>query len=227
MVGTPGPLLARGRDADVFDLGDGRVLRRYRRAHSTLDEAAVMQHVRERGYPAPRVDEVAGGDLVMERVTGRTLLAEASRRPWRIRSAGRLLADLHRRLHAIPAPGWLPERLGGGDVVVHLDLHPDNVVLSPHGPVVIDWTNAGRGDPAVETAYTWLIVATSVAPGGLRRRLLAAAGRRLFVRAFLAELDVNQVRRHLRAVGDHRLDDRNVLDVERRAIDRFLRREGP
>ena len=32
---TPGPLLASGRAADVFDIGDGKVLRRYRAPHMT------------------------------------------------------------------------------------------------------------------------------------------------------------------------------------------------
>lgn len=225
MVSAPGPLLARGRDADVYDLGDGRVLRRYRHARSALDEGAVMQHVRAHGYPAPRVDEVAGPDLVMERVAGPTLLAEATREPWRISWAARVLAELHRRLHALPAPDWFPRRLEG-DAVVHLDLHPGNVVLSPEGPVVIDWTNAGRGDPSVETAHTWLLMATSVPPGGPWQRLLAAAGRRLFLRAFLAGFDLDELRAHLPTVAAHRRADRNVVDGERRAIDRFLRREG-
>jgi RIO-like serine/threonine protein kinase len=28
--------------------------------------------------------------------------------------------------------------------MVHLDLHPLNAVITDCGPVVIDWTNAGR-----------------------------------------------------------------------------------
>jgi len=31
--------------------------------------------------------------------------------------------------------------------IVHLDLHPENVMLTVSGPVVIDWRNATDGDP--------------------------------------------------------------------------------
>jgi aminoglycoside phosphotransferase (APT) family kinase protein len=59
------------------------------------------------------------------------------------------------RLHEVPFEGeWL----------LHLDLHSDNVLLSRRGPVVIDWTNARAGDPALDVALTWVIGATS---GGL------------------------------------------------------------
>lgn len=34
--------------------------------------------------------------------------------------------------------------MGEGDKVVHLDLHPLNVIIGPKGPVVIDWTGASR-----------------------------------------------------------------------------------
>lgn len=223
---APGPLLARGRDADVFDIGDGRVLRRYRREGSTLDEAAVMELAAAHGYPVPRVHEVAGPAIVMDRVDGPTLMAEVVRNPWRIPWGGRLLAELHRRLHAVPAPDWLPSRLGGGPSVVHMDLHPLNVVLSPSGPVVIDWTNAGRGAPAAEWAHTWLLMATSQPPGSTWERLLGSVGRRLFLRAFLSGRDRGEMYPYLFDVAVHRRADRNVLDVEREAIDRFLAREG-
>lgn len=226
MVSTPGPLLARGRDADVFDVGGGRVLRRYRREGSTLDEAAIMQLVASSGYPVPEVHEVSGPSIVMDRVTGPTLLAEVVRKPWRIPWGGRVLADLHRRLHAIPAPDWAPPRLGGGPSVVHMDLHPLNVIVSPDGPVVIDWTNAGTGEPDREVAHTWLLMRTSVPPGGLAERLLAAVGRQMFLRAFLAGFDRDALRPHLAEIAANRKADRNVLDVEREAIDRFLARNG-
>lgn len=222
----PGPLIGRGRDADVYASGPGRVLRRYRRPHATLDEAAVMRHVREQGYPAPEVFEVSGPDITMERADGPTMLADLSRRPWRLASHARLLAQLHQRLHVIPAPDWFPEKLGGGPSVVHFDLHPDNVVLTRRGPVVIDWTNGGRGPGAADVAQTWVIMATSVIPGGRWRRNVLGGFRELFVRRFLRHFDVEQVRPHLRGVAAHRMSDRNVLDEERETIERLLRDEA-
>lgn len=63
----PGPLIAHGRAADVFDLGDGRVLRRYRSVpvdRLVEREAAVMTHLAAHGYPVPRVHDAAGADLI-------------------------------------------------------------------------------------------------------------------------------------------------------------------
>ncbi len=66
-----------------------------------------------------------------------------------------MLADLLWRLHAIPP-------MTGGDPsarVLHLDLHPDDVMVTPDGPVVIDWRNVTHGDPAFDLAMTALILA--------------------------------------------------------------------
>lgn len=220
----PGPLLASGRDADVFLIDDDRVLRRYRHPRDTLHEAAVMQHVRERGYPAPEVFEAGGPNLVMERIRGRTMLASLPQRPWGIVGYAKMLADLHDRLHAIPGAAWMREWTPDSTNVVHADLHPDNVMLSPDGPVVIDWTNAARGAGDAAVAYNWLIIATSVAPVGPLERVLVAAVRSLFVRTFRSSFDLEAVRAWVPFAAEHRMADRNVLDVERTRIARFAQR---
>src|SRR6266496_1810632 len=87
-----GPKLASGRDADVFDLGDGRVLRRYRasstspggKPKTSEHEVAIMRFVREQGYPVPAVHAVNGIDMVMDRVDGRTMLKDLGSRPWMV-----------------------------------------------------------------------------------------------------------------------------------------------
>jgi aminoglycoside phosphotransferase (APT) family kinase protein len=152
-------LIARGRDADVFALDAGTVLRRYRAGGDTAREAAVMRHVAGHRYPVPRVYQAAGPDLVLERVRGPSLLAALASGEVAVRAGAELLVDLHRRLHA------LPPRPDAGQGVVHLDLHPDNVLLGPAGPVVIDWRNARDGPPELDLAVTALIMAL-VATGG-------------------------------------------------------------
>lgn len=220
----PGPLIAQGRAADVFAYGDGCVLRRYRTPHSCLYEAAVMQHVREHGYPAPEVVEISGRDIVMERIDGTTMLDDFARHPWRLGRHARTLAELHRRLHEISPPPWLEPRLGGGDAIVHLDLHPLNVLITEAGPVVIDWTNAGLAPADAEVADLWLIMANAEIPGSRIERSLMGLGRGLFLRAFLRHVDREGARKHLRAAAEHRLRDRNLLDSERDKIRRFVER---
>jgi streptomycin 6-kinase len=203
-------LIAAGRASEIFDLGDGRVLRRFRAGGDPEREALVMRHARANGYPVPRVLEVAADSLVLERIDGPTMLVDLWHRPWKLRDHARALGDLHERLHAIEAPEHLPPA-GSGDRVLHLDLHPENVILSPCGPVVVDWTNARRGDPALDVAMTWLICATS---GGLPGRV--------FVRAFLPRFDRASIVRALPAAAERRVADVNVTDRERDRVRRLL-----
>jgi hypothetical protein len=137
----PGTLLGSGRNADVYDIGGGRVLRRYRDgrdAHAVDREAKVMAHARARGVPVPEVFEVTGSDIVMERAVGPTMLDAMARRPWTARGQARLLARLHALVHQVPAPPGLPAPCGDEDldsqVLVHRDLHPINVILTSTGP---------------------------------------------------------------------------------------------
>lgn len=240
-----GPLLASGRDADVYDLGRGRVVRRYKdAAKSSEPDAGIIRAAREWGYPVPEVYEVSGPDMVMDRVMGPTMLADLAQRPWMVERHARTLAKLHRQLHGIPAPDWLPtyashpafaelELLPPAagsvpvpDALLHLDLHPDNVILSPSGPVVIDWRNARRGDGAIDVASTWLIMATSEIPNlGIKGRMMDMV-RRLFVAAFLRHIDRAAATRQLPLVARYRLADRNLLASERPNIHALLRRNG-
>ncbi len=222
----PGTLLARGRAADVFEAGSGRVLRRYREGEGgdTAVEATAMEHARRHGYPVPAVYEAGGRDLVLERIDGPTMLADLGRRSWLVRRHGATLAELHRRLHEIPAPTDLRAPLGRGEVLVHFDLHPENVLMSPRGPVVIDWSNASRGDAADDVALTWVILATSIVPGSGVRRAIASAGRGLFVSAFLGGIDAGAAERRLAEIAGRRLAiDPHLLGSERMALERLAR----
>jgi len=151
-------LLGAGREADVFALDDGRVLRRYRAGGDVAAEAAIMTYVGGLGFPVPRVDRAEGADLVMERVEGPTMRGALLAGGLEVSAGAAVLADLHRRLHALPPrPGSAP-----GTRIVHLDLHPDNVMLAPAGPVLIDWRNARDGEPDLDVAVSALIMAEVV-----------------------------------------------------------------
>jgi len=158
-----GELIGSGRSADVFALDRDWVLRRYRGGGDTAAEAVVMAYVAEHGYPVPRVRDIARTgrdplpptDLVIQRLRGTSLLEALRRGTVTAAETGAVLADLLNRLHRIPA------RLstGAGDRVLHLDLHPDNVMLTPDGPVVIDWCNSREGPPGLDWGMSALILA--------------------------------------------------------------------
>lgn len=209
-------LIAEGRASEVFDLGDGRVLRRFKRGGTPEREALVMRYARGQGYPVPEVLEVRPDALVLEKVEGPTMWEAGLAEPSTVPGHAAVLARLHRELHEIEAPAGLPA-IGEGRSLLHLDLHPFNVILSPTGPVVVDWTNARRGDPAFDVALTWVIGATSVAGGPLVRE---------FLRHYLVHFDHDELRGALRAAAEFRLADTNVTDEERRAIRELAAAEG-
>jgi aminoglycoside phosphotransferase (APT) family kinase protein len=200
-VMDPGPLLAAGRDADIFEYGDGLVLRRSREGRSMAREAQVLEYLRSQGFPVPAVEEISddGLDLVMERIDGVDMVALMTRRPWAIPRLGRVLADLHRRLHELTAPDWLRDApVGRGDRFLHLDLHPLNVMMSRSGPVVIDWAGACRGDPAVDVALAWVLMAAGEVPTGRFIGMIQGRARSALVKSFVNSVDVDGVKQRLK-----------------------------
>jgi hypothetical protein len=192
-------ILAAGRASEILDLGDGRVLRRFKEGGDPHREAEFMGYASERGYPVPRVHEVRPNGLVLDYVAGPTMAADVQREPRRLLEHAGTLACLHDELHRIEiADGAL----------LHLDLHWQNVLMSPSGPVVIDWANAAVGDPHLDDALTWVILMTS---GG-------ALGRE-FADAFALHVDV---RSGLASAAAFRLADRNVSAAERSRVERLL-----
>jgi len=223
---TPGPLLGAGRAADVYDIGGGRVLRRNRNGTSTELEAAVMRHVHAQGYPVPEVFDADGGDLVMERLDGPTMLDAFGSRPWGLRGWTRVLADLHLQLESLPLPAFdLPHRDGPAESLVHGDLHPDNVMLTERGPVVIDWPNSCVGPRGVDAANTWVLGATADIDGGRTAAALQRMARGYFIGRFVDHCGRERLRLHLGAAAAHKLLDPNVRPHEADAIRDLVARE--
>jgi Ser/Thr protein kinase RdoA (MazF antagonist) len=136
---------------------------------------------------------------------------------------GRTLAELHRRLDRVPAPAEfrLPTPAGRPGRLLHGDLHPGNVLLSDRGPVIVDWTDAGSGPSAHDTATTWLVLACLDAqdPG---ERAGVAAVRRPLLDAFLDGVDRAAAAAAMPAVATRRLADGATTDVERTRIRALL-----
>ncbi len=225
----PGERLASGRDADIFEYGEHQVLRRSRAGRSMEAEARTMEYARSRGFPVPAVGEVSadGTEVVLERIDGPLLLARMGRRPWAIGRYGAVLAELHRRLHRIPAPAWVADAPGGpGDRLVHLDLHPLNVIVSPSGPVVIDWANAARGVGEVDVALTWVLLSSGDNPERGLRRVVSEPFRARLVGAFLAPFDRERIRAWLAPVVEWKAADPHMSEAEKAAMWALVHREG-
>lgn len=161
-----GQRLGSGRSADVYELDELWVLRRYRDGLDAARELPVMSYLSASGYPVPRLGpqppSAGPGDLVLQRLTGPTMAESLLRGDIDGAEGSAVLARLLAELHTIPA------RLSPDpeDRILHLDLHPDNVMLTADGPVVIDWSNTEEGPPALDRAMSALILAQlAVDPG--------------------------------------------------------------
>ncbi len=167
------------------------------------NEGRTMAYLHQLGYPVPAIDEVSedGLDLVMERVDGPSMVQAIGSAPWRVRRYGHILADLHTHLHNVPPPDFLASTPGlTGNSVVHLDLHPLNVIIGKKGPVVIDWSNASLGDPDTDVGLAWVLMAAGEIPGGRVTSTMLGWGRSLLVDSFLTSFDRQQVASKLRRI---------------------------
>lgn len=163
----------------MFIRSDGLLVKRTRTGRDLRREAEMMMYLSGHGIPVPRVFEATEDELVMQYVPGPRMSEEIGRKPWLAGSLGEELADLHHRLDVIAAPDFLE----GDGHLLHLDLHPGNVVLGPEGPVVLDWASAGKGDRRLDVALSWVSLAVAhLAP-------VMKLTRWRFLRSFMANVD--------------------------------------
>ena len=170
------------------------------------------------GVPVPTVHRTDGRVMVMDRVSGPTMLDDLQQKPWRLWRHAKTLAALQRSINEVAAPDWLAsdDALPAGDVIVHGDLHPMNVILGPRGPVVIDFTNAGRSSAAFDAAISTVLMATFETSG-----LIDRIGQRLLVRAFRHARGAALVDSGLDDACNYRLADPNVTDGEHRRVEQL------
>ncbi|MFJ2520465.1 phosphotransferase family protein [Cellulosimicrobium cellulans] len=217
MAPSLGAPLFSGADADLYAVGADRVLRRSRSGADTVGTAEVMRHVRAAGFPAPRVDAATDGDLTMELLRGPTLLQSILGGRTSLAGSARILVALHDALHAVPPPApdepayaaltapsfATPDAPGAGaPCVLHLDLHPANVVLTADGPAVLHWTNARLGPAGLDLAVTAVVLAEVAADEDDE----LAPGARVLLDAFLHLADPVLLR-HLDAAARTRAAD--------------------
>jgi tRNA A-37 threonylcarbamoyl transferase component Bud32 len=154
-------LLVHGRTADVYLLDDTHVVRRLHSRDGTFPNLEVLRYLGDVGFPTARLVDVDGPDIVMERLHGPTLLQALDAEEISLPDGAQVVLDLHAQLHAVAPP---PEALASGaaaegDSILHLDLHPANIMMTPDGPYLLDWDSAAYGPAGVDLATTALVFA--------------------------------------------------------------------
>ena len=180
-----------------------------------------MEYLHERGYPVPAIEELSedGRDLVMERIDGVSMVEAIGQAPWTVRRQAGILADLHLQLHEIAPPNFLTQApVGEGNRLLHMDLHPLNVMIGKRGPVVIDWTNASLGDPAIDVGLAWVLMSAGEIPGNKVKAKLFGWGRSLLVNGFISHFEREAVARQLRAVVSWKVTDPHMSPTEMQAM---------
>ena len=160
-----------------------------------------------------RVDGRMG--IVFERIRGTSLLKALEARPREIISIAYLLAEYQARMHACVLPPDIPNqreqikqgiewakdlsenekqvicailaRLPEGNALCHGDFHLDNILMTDHGPVIIDWMTGRRGYPLGDVARTVLLIQAGGPPPGINfaMSLLINVFRPWFVSVYL------------------------------------------
>ena len=107
-----------------------------------------------------------------------------------------------------------------GLVLCHGDFHPSNIIISPAGPVIIDWVDLTQGDPTADVARTLLLLEYAVLPFNMPPEMVAqiTALRRQFAAAYVARyteldaLDRPRLQSWMRVVAAARLVEKISAD---------------
>jgi hypothetical protein len=224
---TKGPLIARGRTAEIFAWQDDQILKLFFDwcpANWVQREIKINQVLAKSDLPAPKlmgVVEVDGRQgIIYERVNGPSMLTLMSSRPWLLVKFARLSAELHTKIHKCQGDGLaslraslrgiierlevlqpgtkdevlaILDELPDGTALCHFDFHPDQVLITSQGPVVIDWMTAFQGDPSADVARTAVMSLVGQIPyGSPFQRKLVSIGKGMFYRIYLAHyLELN------------------------------------
>lgn len=144
--------------------------------------------------------------LIYERIDGESMFTLLKRAPWKVFQFGKLLAQYHYQMHTCDFNAEVPnqkdklqnrikqstvlpaslkpkllsalEPLPAGSKVCHGDFHPDNILVSKNGAMVIDWIDASKGNPLADVARTSVLALGAASTFN--------AGMNLFIKLFHA-----------------------------------------
>jgi len=77
--------------------------------------------------------------------------------------------------------------LPDGNSICHYDFHPDNIIISPNGPIIIDWLNLLVGNQEADVTRTAMMIQSHSLPPNAPSWLLNRELRDIFNKEYLSE----------------------------------------
>lgn len=194
---VPQHFIASGASAELFDIGEGQVIKLFRDSVSEemiAREADASVHAGACGVPTAAAIGRRTWDgrrgIVYPRLEGGTVMDWIRRNPMRAGWALDRMGDIHAAMHGSeggtlrplkqvlatdiaygPAPDALQraavaylDMLPDGEALTHGDFHLGNVMMTPQGMMVIDWSKAAAGHPAADAVRSEMLMRFGIGP---------------------------------------------------------------
>lgn len=175
-------LIARGNTAEVFDIGDGKVLKLFVKNYSPdavkreFFNSTIMNKTSLNTPKAFEIVETEGrSGIVYTKLEGPDLLSELMKNPCDVENAGKILSELaqlqlelHKHssdkiisykefLSYFDCPGL--DKLPDENTICHGDFHIGNIIRNKDGKLyVIDFMNLCRGPKEYDIARTYVLM---------------------------------------------------------------------
>ncbi|WP_422487243.1 phosphotransferase [Gudongella sp. DL1XJH-153] len=162
-----------------------------------------------------RITLEEGEGITFENIKGKSLTYNLLNNPLRLKEFSTIMAESHKRIHKIIA-NELPEinaaisfkikdskilnmnqksklveildSMPKMDRLCHMNFHPDSIFITDQGTKVIDWMNAGKGNPLVDVAKTLVLLRFSSLPfQNVLFRGVAKLSKEILIRDYLNE----------------------------------------
>ena len=129
--------------------------------------------------------------IIYEKINGITMMKVIASKPWRVKKEAQRLAELHKFIQQkvnFKLPSCKKrlkdniskvellqdnvktilykyiDELEEDNILCHGDFHPDNIIITPNGEVIIDWMTATQGNPLADIARTSVMFKFGVVP---------------------------------------------------------------
>lgn len=152
--------------------------------------------------------------LIYERMDGPTMMRQMEPTTSSVSSNAKLMAQLQYEIHntAITYPPNIKSdltdkiraadeltndekqasidilsQLPDGNALCHYDFHPDNIIMTSRGPIIIDWLNALVGSQEADVTRTMMMIQSHALPPNAPGWLMNRDYRLLFLSEYLEE----------------------------------------